>query len=282
VNQLPNQSDGQGPDLKAIWAIFGCILFFLLYQAWMAKKYPQQNRPTQSVVETTDQNPSANGTNGSNSNPSSSASNTNDGQKTDTPVGEIIPDADPDQLTIETDTTRYELSQNGGFRSIVLKEYKNKAGPDGQMIELLDSPLLSSVTTTLTPSANQNFRHHAERDGRTIRLWRQSGPFKVTQSFTFPKNGYTAEIEVSYENTGSTAAELNAAYQWQETINYSKSGGFLPGMPMERPGFVFSVGADADMEDLEGYCPDAEEPAAYGTNASINYLVSTNIISLWL
>lgn len=264
MNMLPNQPGGNEPDSKAMWMIVAFVMFFMLYQAYLNKKYPPNLNQQPQVATQSDWEQGTSTTDAPASNGTSPA--------LEMKPEDVIPDADPSDLTIENSDVIYRMTQAGGFESIILKEYQNQAGPEGDAIELLDSPLMTIGSTQVMPIKNDIFRYHAQRSGRTIELWRQMGAFRIAQQYTFPDSGYTADIKINFENNSSTAVQLNAVFRMTETIGYSTSQSFLPGMPMERPTLVYSIAGSSDVEDLEGYCDDATEPAAQATNANIDYL----------
>ncbi len=248
-----------------------CLVFYLGYQQYLSSKYPDYysgKKPAPVTAENT--SPAESGAS------SATAADSATGSK------DVIADAlapalaklAESDLVIETDTSIYKLSQSdGGIGSVQLKNFFDKQGDNKAPVELLDSPLAlqGSVRTDQPQGVRDVF--HAERSGRTVRFWRNEGPWTVEHRYTFPETGYGFDVSLVFQNNSPAPADLNAGLLQVERIRITEAGGtWLPGMPEARPRLISMVGTSDRFIDAQTYCEHIDEEGVAVANEKIGFV----------
>jgi len=261
-------------------AIALCVLFYLGYTQYLSKKYPEyytQQRPvaTNLPQSTTsaDQSAQSNqtGTTTSTTATTGTANAADSALQPATATITRLPDTD---LEIETDTSRYRLSQDeGGIASVKLKSFNDKLGESSEPIELLDAPLVLQGSIRGDQTSGLRGVFNAERNGRTIKFWREDGPWTVTQTFTFPDTGYGIDVAVSFKNNAPTPTDLNASLLQVERLSFANvQSSWLPGMPAERPRVMIRAQDSNEFLDAENFCTDASQTGVNAPAAKIDFV----------
>lgn len=261
MTQQPTQSH----DSRSLVAIFLCIVFYLGYQKYISWKYPDLQKPTvpQSSPESVR---------------SSEATATAPGNQTlekSQVSGEQVAAIPEDQLLFETDTSVWRFSQKiGGIQSVELKNYRRDKDIASQPVNLLDSTMKIHALTSQEKTTPSEEAFHAERTGRSLKLWRQSGPFRITQEFTIPEKGYTASLKVTYLNTQETSHSLYGSLRVEETLKPQKASsilGFIPGVVTHQDQIVSYVDSTGQWSPLVDFCKAGSEPQR-GSKSALKYI----------
>jgi YidC/Oxa1 family membrane protein insertase len=270
-----NDSQDNQTSPKSIVAIAICVLFYIGWNKYLSEKYPDWNKPPAQVETAAGDASNENVDSGaapSQNNDNRSAGNSDSPAKK-SPAAENIAQLSDSDLRIATDTSVYEFSQYaGGLKSITLNKYMDKKG--GKPIDLTNNPFVIQATLSNSQFKPYTGDYKATREGNTVGFSRQAGAWKIGQSFTVPKEGYTMDIAISYTNTSDQTQILDASFLMRETMPFPKvSGSFLPGASQARPSYIYSFQGEAEREDIEGECNDADPaPIAQMSRANIDYV----------
>lgn len=245
-------------DQRPIIAIAICILFYLGYDYYLKKKYPEYGqRPT--VTETSPEATPATPT----TTAAGAAAQAPVGGAAPTPATPLLAQLSGADLVIETDQVAYRFSQDlGGLERVTLKGFKADKQADSGPVELLDYPMALQGTTDLRTVAPVRGVFGAERQGRSVKFARDAGAFRIAQEFTVPESGYGAALKISFTNVSNQPADLTGGLLFQETLRPKKSSsllGFIPGVVTEKIQVVYSADGDTEWVDLENFCKE-EEP----------------------
>lgn len=245
-------------DQRPLIAIAICILFYLGYDYYLKKKYPEYGqRPT--ATETSTATPPVASTPA----PTGSAAPGSPSGEAGTPAAAPVAQLTGTDLVIENDKVTYRFSQElGGLDRVTLKDFKAGKAEDSGQVELLDHPMALQGTTDLRSTVPVRGVFSGERQDRSVRFSREAGTFRITQEFTVPESGYGATLKVSFTNVSNQPAELTGGMLFQETLKPKKSSsllGFIPGVVTERIQIVYSADGDTEWIDLEAFCKE-EEP----------------------
>ena len=254
MNNTPNKN----PDPKALIAIAVCILFYLGWNQYIGKKYPDWNKPPVKTESTENTTPSTGETKTTSTarKSDSNQSTTDDTDSAPPSAEDQITQLNPEDLKIVTDTSVYEFSQYAGsLKSITLNKYLNEKSKKGRPINLTTNPFFIQGTTTNTqikPSIN-NFNGKVE--GNTVSFWRQSGAWKITQTFVVPEKGYAMDVAIQFTNTTDKTQMLDAGVLIRQTMPFPEvSGSFLPGASQARPSYIYSSLDSVEREDIQSEC----------------------------
>ena len=270
MNHQPNPNQQQF-DKGSFLAILLCIGIYFAYDYYMRQKYPQQN-PVQTQTEqvngavdsgdvaTVDKAPQTSGS------LKQGSASTNE-----TPSVEVEQLSSQD-LTIATDVVTYRFDQaNSGIKSVTLQNYNDSVGKKAQPINLAKNGFALQPNVDNEPAELLGFA--AKRDGRRVTFSKQVGSWRLTQEYTVPETGYELEVVAGFENTGVEPKRLTSGVKYIESIPFAKKGSFLPGVPSERPTFIFKPDAEStDWEDIEELCRSEESNPVFGlADSSLNY-----------
>lgn len=257
--------------------IIGMILFFALfvgYSAYTSWKYPREPVSAESsepVAEAT--SPAAEATPSA---PSAVAPTTEPAtapaaaEVTTAPASASIADAD---LSIETDTTAYRFSmESGSLAAIAMKDFRDQIRVADSRVNLIGAApfWVSGSIGVNKPAYTGSFQ--GERQGRTLRFWRQEGPWVITQEYVIPEKGYGLKLNVTFRNASDAPVELTAVTDFRDTISTDfPSSGFLPGARPDRTNLISFVAEKATRTDAVDYCGKAEGPAQEIKDTEVTY-----------
>ena len=233
-------------DRKTISGLALCFLFYIGYETYLNKKYPDRyKRPSSSTP--TDLAPQQRNTSSARLEQSNTAP-----QMESQRVREDIPVLSQEELTIDNRDISVVFNQDlGAIQSITLKKYQNDA--QTEQMQILNNPLVIQGTSQLNKLHNQ--RMIAEREGQTVRFIAKSDNWRITHSYSFFEEGYGADISINWENIGSTSLDLTSYVVMSENINFpKKSTGFLPGIPTGKPSIVTDLAGKSQWHDIQDYC----------------------------
>jgi YidC/Oxa1 family membrane protein insertase len=253
-------------ESRSLVAIVICVFFYFAYEYYLDAKYPDRKKkqvePTAEVSGTMPGTP----TPGATAVPGA----------TPAVPGQPAPAAlKPEDLVIATDVATFRFSQElGAIDGVILKNFQSDKSPDSPPMNILDTPLALQGTTdikSLTPVVGG---FNGERQGRKIKLWRDTPQLRIAQEFTVPETGYGADLKVSFTNIGNAAVDLTGGLLAYERIRPKKSSnvmGFLPGVVSERDQLVYSADGDTEWVDVEKFCKGDEDPIR-GSGVPVSYL----------
>lgn len=255
-------------DRKSIAAIAVCVLFYLGYEAFLSKKYPDRfKRPTTAQVTEVQGTapisgqPEAPATLGT-------ASPAGTVPAAGTPVVQALSEAD---LKLENTSSVYRFDQKiGGIRSIILKDFKNDA--NDALMEIVDQRF-AVFGTAGTEAEIQDFA--AERlDDRRLRFSHQEGAWLISHEYQIDPAGFGLNVVFTWKNTSDRAQELTTRMIMQENVRLAvASKGFMPGMPTGHPSLVASTTGEATWYDAQEHCKDEKvEQVASGTDHAIDFV----------
>lgn len=241
-------------DKRSLAAIALCIAFYIAYTQYLQIKYPDYGkpRPTSNGEELVDSAPAAPST-------AQAVGNLSTVPTMDQAVVTQLPAAD---LLLETDVAAFQFSQaTGGVDSVRLKAYKQEVKGDA-LAEVLSGPLtVQGVIGRNAPAPLLAPVFHAERNGRSVRFWRDQDGIRIMQEYRVPERGYGLELDVVFTNIGANAVDLVAGVTASETVLFKDSQkilGFLPGVPSEIQNVVTSIEGDAEHHELRSFCEKGE------------------------
>jgi YidC/Oxa1 family membrane protein insertase len=257
-------------DHRSIVAVVLCVAFYLIYTQYLNSKYPrpapsstagiQSSSTTSSTVASSSAtSPAANATTPAPASGSGSAA----------AAATQVVALSPSELRLETDKVIYQFSQElGGFASIQLKDFNQTDKADAGLANLIDSPMALQGTTEPRNPDPVSGVFHAERQGQSLTFWRESGGFKISQTYSVPSQGYGLDLKVSFTNTGSQPAELTSGILLTETLRAKKSAallGIIPGTVRERDQLIYHADDNTEWIDVEKFCDgDADAPRLDG------------------
>jgi len=247
-------------DNRSVLAIVFCIIFYLGYTQWLAKKYPKQQAPVTTSTEQTAAavHPAAPAAPLSVSGASAAAAST-------TPAAAEPTRLSPADLRLESDMVTYQFVQeSGGLAALQLRTYKTAKTATSGPVELLDGPLALQATIDEKPAAPFMGLYHAERQGRTLKFWRDQGTFRLTQEFTIPEVGFGADLKVSFTNITDKPAELAGGLLLAESIKPKVSSqilGFIPGAAQQHDQIMYRADSTTEWLDIQGFCKNDKDPA---------------------
>lgn len=241
-------------ESRSLLAIVSCVVLYLGYQQYLTWKYPDLNKPKveSSLVDTS----------ASQATPPQSAEGTAAAPPAE-PTASVTQLA-PGDLTVETDTLTWHFSQdNGALAGVTLKKYNATKDAASAPVELFDGPMALQGTLDikgLTPAPGP---YAAEKQGRTLRFWRDQGQIRVTQEFTIPEQGYDADLKVSFTNLGQSPVDLTGGLLAHTALVPKKAPsvmGFLPGAVTARDQAVYTADGSTQWVDLEKMCKGDKDP----------------------
>ena len=257
-------------DKRSLTAIAMCVVFYLAYTSYLNHKYPNQGRkPAQPVASEAGTKPTASPGPGSAGSPAATAG-------TGAPTARSL---SPTELRLESDVLALQFTQEtGAITSVVLKPYQSTSRDDPKPIDLVDSPLYVLGTTDPAAGARSNLPTPgsllaAERQGDTLKLWREQGAFRVSQIWRLPASGYGAELKVTFTNISKSAVDLTAGVIVSgSAVNKSAPGlmRFLPGSSRIREQLVYQADGSTEWVDAENLCKD-DKGAAKLAGVPVSY-----------
>lgn len=180
-----------------------------------------------------------------------------------------------EDLTFESSTSRWVVdARSGGFAKIELKDYRTSAAEDAPWVNLVEESLW------LQPLLSGEMLHQRSWDvektpgSSSVTLKRTAQDIAISQTFSFPDEGYAVDWRVRYRNLGDETTELHAIVAMEDALlPLEQSATFLlPGFPMGRPSLVATTEKGTSHEDSEQACED-EEAVAQSSPASFVKLV---------
>jgi YidC/Oxa1 family membrane protein insertase len=258
-------------DKKSLIGIAACIAFYLGYSQYLQKKYPNYGTQTEKTENAAvdPQKPTPTQTSAA-AGSQTPASSTNEAPAAPKPAA-----LSDQNLTYTTDTSIYKFDQQtGGLSSIKLKNYWQAINSE-EMVELAPSPLRIFGTTSKeileTPS-----EFFGERNDRELTFWRIEGPWKISQSYTIPETGYQLALRISFENTGTAAANLVAGIAMQQPIALPASGGFFQSQGSSAsipPAILVGTSEKTHRFAMTDFCKDGKgDSDAAGTATKLPFL----------
>lgn len=249
-------------DNRSLAAIVLCIVFYLGYSSYLSHKYPKP-------IPTTTQGPTP------------SASSVTSAPASDVPAAAAQASAPSpsrltaDDLKLESDVAVYQFSQDmAGLQSVKLKAFKQDATHDSAPVELLDSPMPVQGTADVKGAKSFSGLFHAERSGESLKFWRDAGDFRIAQEWRVPKEGYGAELKVTFTNIAGKPIELTGGLLVQEQIEEKKSPsllGIIPGTVRQRDTIIYDADGTTDWLDIEKFCKDDKDPPKLA-NVPVKYI----------
>ena len=252
-------------DNRSILAIVFCVLFYLAYSQYLSKKYPKHPHPASQTAGQMHKGNEATQPTAATTSPTAAVA---PGTPAGTPVTaepQVAPIAQltAAQLTIETDDVIYHFDQEiGGLKDAILKHYKTD-DQKSQVNLLTTGPMAIQATTTPSVLTPVKGVFHAERQGRTLRFWRQDGNFKVSHEFTVPATGYDLSLKASFTNTSANPLDLTAGVLVQETlaqIESKKLLGIIPNRVIGQSEVIYNVDDSTEWLDIKKLCTGDKEP----------------------
>lgn len=249
-------------ESRSLLAIASCIVLYLGYQQYLNWKYPELNKPkTTTAVMAPQTAPISGASSTAAQTPGApNVGGTESTSITQTPVTTL----GPSDLTLETDTVTWRFSQdNGSISSVVLKNYKATKDADSGPVELFDGPMALQGTLDIKGLSPVSGAFAAERQGRTLKFWRDVGQIRVSQEFTIPEQGYAADLKVSFTNLGQAPVDLTGGLLASTAIKPKKAAsalGFLPGVVTAKDQVVYEADGSTKWVDLEKMCKGDEDP----------------------
>ena len=232
---------------KSLLAILVCIVFYMFYSQYLAKKYPPPPKNTQPQQE---KNPSKQN--------STIAQTDSNEDPFAAPKQAEYQKLNKEQLYFSNPEVSFQYNQEiGGFSSIKLHNYRLTADPDSELIELTPNTL--QINSTIGNDTGAGKYVNAQRTGRTLLVWYKKDGWLISQEFGFPQRGYGLDILFTFKNIAGKDKELDTAISLTERIDYALKSSFLPGLPTNRPTILRQVLGETDWEDLQEYCTDGEE-----------------------
>ncbi len=253
-------------DKKSIIAVFVCTLLFMAYMAYLQHKYPDYyagQKAAETAPETvtpTAENPlippvaSAS---------SPVASPTQPGATALAPASVAL--LTPAELSFETKTRLIRFDQTtGSIASVQLKDYRQELA-SGQLVELLDTPMLVQGTIDINDRAGrQGFT--ARREGDSLHFTRSDGVWEIEHVYTVPQDGYGLQVKVNFKNTSPQSQELTGGALIQENVHQPEDSGggfmsFLGGGAAARNATTFVYGLDGKLNEkhVADLCKDGAE-----------------------
>jgi YidC/Oxa1 family membrane protein insertase len=246
-------------ESRSLLAIASCIVLYLGYQQYLNWKYPELNKPkTVTTAVAPQATPSGSG---AESAPPPLTTGAAENQPTAQPPVTTLAPAD---LTLETDAVTWRFSQeNGSISNVVLKNFKASKDSDSGPVELFDSPVALQGTLDIKGLSPAGGPFAAEKQGRTLKFWRDVGQIRVAQEFTIPEQGYSADLKVSFTNLGQAPVDLTGGLLANTALKPKKASsalGFLPGVVTAKDQVVYEADGSTKWVDLDKMCKGDEEP----------------------
>jgi YidC/Oxa1 family membrane protein insertase len=263
-------------ESRSLLAIASCVVLYLGYQQYLSWKYPDLNKPSQVASSSQSSSPSATKPAGE-TQPQAAGSAVAAGESVLQPGQQATAVATlaPENLTLETDTVTWRFSQaNGSVETVTLKNYKATKDTNSGPVELFDSPLALQGTLDIKGLSPAQGPFNAERQGRTLKFWRDVGQIRVTQEFSIPEQGYGANLKVSFTNLGQAPVDLTGGLLAHTEITPKKASsvmGFLPGAVTARDQVLYNVDGSTKWVDLEKMCKGDDE-AVKVSSEPVGYL----------
>ena len=210
-------------ERNTILTIVMCIVFYLLYNQYLDKKYPDRFNIKNKVEETaTDDGSSSNVTNDSEGNTSSGAT------ISEAPVSEVVAELEEKDLVIENSEISYVFDQySASLQKLTLKKYSENSK------EFIPVDLIGKDDNPLKLEVNANFdskdygMYNAKREGNKLSFWKQKGDWLISLVYTIPESGYSSSLVVSYKNVSNQTLELDTNIIVKDTVVLSNPSSLL-------------------------------------------------------
>ena len=240
-------------------AILLCVGLYLAWNQYLQKKYPGfgERKLTTPTAATTD-------TSATGALPAPSAATPAAAPATvtaDAPQIKSMPSSD---LTVDTRDITFMFSQElGSPVSAKLKHYKEHNNGDSAVVELFQSP--GAVQAYPAPGATKagTLPFAGERTADGFVFSRVDGPWKISQQWTLPKEGYIGKLSLSFTNTSNEPKPLNALVlaNFGARVETQRSSFFSAGQPSDKPRFLSQFEGSDDFKPLEDFCKDQTKEA---------------------
>ncbi len=268
-------------ELRNLIAIGVSLLFFFVYLQYMENKYPEYRKSSQ--VAQTDQSeankdikPEQTQNTNQLSAPEEPSSAGQEIAETAKAPEEAHKQLSADQLRLENAEVSYQFDQGlSALTSIKLKGFKDRPGKNQeQLVELAKHPFFIQASAD-PKQVSPLVSFQAERiDNETIRFSKQVNGWMMSQTFRMAKQGYNAELNLTFKNVSNKSQQLNAGFFAAENLRLDKdSGGFFPSMVRNYETVMVSLDGSRDEEMISSYCEDEENvPALSGTDELVDFI----------
>gem|GEM_PF-372792 len=251
-------------DRTSILAIMAFTVLVLIYNRHLKQKYPQtfQTSPTTEQQPVTDNAGYPTQQEASGASLSTQPSVPSTTSREDTPANPVK-FLSTQELTFENDDVRWVVDQrSGGFSSIQLKHYKQElddlAADD--VVDLVQDGFWIQGLANGEAFDEKNFHVNISSPG-SITLYRDVGLFHIAQSYTFPKQGYLVNLDITYTNNATQSMALQGEVVMEDSLAAvtSSKGFVLPGIPMGQPSMVSVTSQAVQHFDSEKTCEDDQD-----------------------
>jgi YidC/Oxa1 family membrane protein insertase len=250
-----------------VLAIVACIGFYLAFNSYMAKKYPQQNKPVSAESQSTtpadqqstvEAKPSVQSPELSSSTPSEQFSR-----------------LDASLLEFDGPELKIRMNQdNSSISSVELKKYRQSNSIESAPLQLIDGGL--SLQGYVGKRDEPVIGFNGTKTDRGLSFSRTEGNWLITQNFEMPQSGYVVAVDVSFKNISDRSQDLVAGVLIRENIQPSKaSGGFFSAPSLQHASLVKDDSAGFKKVAVDDFCKDFSEdglPAFNGKSEKIKYL----------
>jgi YidC/Oxa1 family membrane protein insertase len=250
---MKSQDNDAATSKGTFIAIALCVGFYLAWNQYLTKKYPgfgarketasETAAPKTAMAPTTEATPSA-------PQPAS---------QPEAVAAVTAPPMTPSDLIFDTKDVKFTFSQNlASLSSAVLKNYKATNNADSKQVELFDRPAAVEAFAGNPPARTGSFAFTGVRTGNTVMFTRVDDPWKITQTWTIPAEGYAGKLDITYTNTSAEPKALVATVltEMGAALPETKTSFFAPGQPGEKPRFLNQVDGSDDFKNLEDFCKD--------------------------
>ena len=186
---------------------------------------------------------------------------------------ETVQSLSADDLRIETAERIFVFDQySSALQSVKLKNYKESMTSES-VVELLDGPM--TIQGSMDPVGRKALKgFQAKREGQSVTFWKQQDQFLVEQKITVPAEGYGLGVELSFTNTSSNRADLNATLLVKQDVSITEeSSSFGPAAFMaQNKGFIYGLDGSREEELAKAYCEDPDGNAFNLGQGNIDFI----------
>ncbi len=256
-------------ERNTILAIVLCVVFYVAYNKYLDKKYPDRFNYT--VEQAGSSQPEVNQDKGP-----SSSEEIKGGQVSGTKLEQNAVPLAPEDLKFSNDDVSYEFDQvTASFKSVVLKKYfKNTENEEAVELLNYDTP-----SDQLVINASANFDssvpalYQAERLDNTIKFSKIQNNWLITLSYTIPESGYSSNLKISYKNLLEEPRNLDTGINIRDRIDFASSSSWLPSFVPRNYFAIVGIDNSRKSEDLKSACDKLEAKSLLeGSSSTLDFI----------
>ena len=255
-------------ERNTILAVVLCAVFYIAYNKYLDKKYPDRfnyNNTQVAENDNSDHNRDVR-TDSSSSKVESSSSK----------IDESVTPLSEEELSFGNDEVSYTFNQaTASFKSVILKKYF-KSTKNEEPVELFSSSDTKDemrITATANFDSSSPNLYRAERSGNTIRFTKVQNNWQVSLEYSIPDSGYTSSLKIVYKNLLNEPRNLDTGINIKDKVDFDSPSSWLPSFTPRNYFAIVGIDNSRKSEDLKSACDKLEAKSLLeGSSSTLDFI----------